>query len=251
MRSDMAKVIVERPRVGSRLRGNHRKGRKQELEVLPRREGIKRLWQGGSKHFNEHLGPLVRYLQGQVGRPWDKVFSEICANINRNSVVQDHVRDHVDDMVVREVQLLDGVPCRLDGRKLVAGHHHARFYVCPRTNLLRYVSNGESKYDRRERRKHARENASANRYNLNKSLQCRRTPDGLVLVTLKPFPERTQGSTERDVFLDRSLANFSAYEASEVYGAPVYASEVRRLTRRELRDLPIPLDFWKNVAQSP
>ena len=48
---------------------------------------------------NEHLGPLQRYLAGQVGRPWDKVFADICRHLDRGSAVQDHVRDHLPDYV--------------------------------------------------------------------------------------------------------------------------------------------------------
>src|SRR6266540_4244860 len=108
MRPDMSKVIVERPRLGSRDKGKA-KGRKRELqrEGLDSRrcEGMKRL-KGGTKILNEHLGPLRRYLESQVGRPWDKVFSEICAHIDRNSPVQDHVRDHVEDYVTVHVLLI-------------------------------------------------------------------------------------------------------------------------------------------------
>src|SRR6266851_5683610 len=121
MREDMAKVIVERPRHGSRDRNKEGKGyqgrlRRMPMEEWPRREGIKERSCGGSKWLNEHLGPLRRYLVSQVGRPWDMVFSEICAHINRNSAVQDHVRDHVDHYVERKVILIDGVACVSQGR---------------------------------------------------------------------------------------------------------------------------------------
>ena len=57
----------------------------------------------GMKSLNEHLGPLRRYLSSQVGRPWDKVYAEICAHISVDSAVQDHVRDHVFDYVTVDV----------------------------------------------------------------------------------------------------------------------------------------------------
>jgi len=77
MRKDMYKVIVERPRRGKerdslacQLRG--------DLDGPPRlgmRAGY------GYRELNENLAPLRRYLHTQVGRPWGKVFSEICARI--------------------------------------------------------------------------------------------------------------------------------------------------------------------------
>jgi hypothetical protein len=42
---------------------------------------------------------LRRYLERQVGRPWNKVFSEIAANLKSTSTVQQHVRDHIKDFV--------------------------------------------------------------------------------------------------------------------------------------------------------
>ena len=101
MRSDMSKVIVARPRLGSRNKARA-KGRRRELqrEGLDghRLEGIKRL-RGGTKILNEHLGPLRRYLESQVGRPWDKVFSEICARAGRSAAVPVRVRELVARLV--------------------------------------------------------------------------------------------------------------------------------------------------------
>lgn len=110
MRPDMAKVIVERPRFGSRMRGYakgyQRQQRRVRLDELPKRERMKQAkhW----KSLNEHLGPLRRYLLKQVGRPWDKVFAEISEHISRDSAVQDHVRDHVYDYVAVNVVTVDG-----------------------------------------------------------------------------------------------------------------------------------------------
>src|SRR5438270_13646859 len=99
MRADMAKVIVERPRHGSRMRkhkGQARRWGRTPLDEYPRHDRmIGKIVH--TKSLNEHLGPLRRYLARQVGRPWDKVFSEICANISLDSAVQVHVRDHVFD----------------------------------------------------------------------------------------------------------------------------------------------------------
>src|SRR5258708_27864728 len=91
MRSDMHKVIVERPRM---LRGAPR-NRKTALRLNisgsalaaadgddydsgPRRASSAR----HDKHLNENLAPLRRYLESQVGRPWDKVYSEIRGGIS-------------------------------------------------------------------------------------------------------------------------------------------------------------------------
>src|SRR4051812_32542010 len=102
MREDMAKVIVERPRGGWRLKspkGYRKRWRKFAAEEMPKKESIKRPWASGGKWLSEHLAPLRRFLWSQVGRPWDKVFSEICQHIRLDSAVQSHVRDHLKDFV--------------------------------------------------------------------------------------------------------------------------------------------------------
>ena len=98
MRRDMFKVIVERPRL---LEGVARKGRTLPDEASPSRIGLRRAARevGGYKALNENLAPLRRYLGKQVGRPWNTVFSEICANLKTRSTVQQHVRDHIKDYV--------------------------------------------------------------------------------------------------------------------------------------------------------
>jgi hypothetical protein len=133
MRSDMAKVIVERPRVpgweGSKPKGCQRKLHRLRDDGPPIREGMKARWRGGTKSLNEHLGPLRRYLNSQVGRPWDKVFSEICVHINRNSAVQDHVRDHVDVVLNRPVAEIDTVTARR--------HYGATVYAAGKRRLAK------------------------------------------------------------------------------------------------------------------
>ncbi len=98
MREDMAQVIVERPRVPD---GGTRKGRARPPEDLPSHQGMRRPHRlaGNWKQLNENLSPLRRYLEKQVGRPWNKVYSEIAARLRVTSTVQQHVRDHLRDFV--------------------------------------------------------------------------------------------------------------------------------------------------------
>jgi hypothetical protein len=142
----MAKVIVERPRGGPRVKdpkGERRRQRRFSDDDHPKRENTSRRWRGGTKWLSEHLGPLRRFLLKNVGRPWDKVFSEICANISRNSAVQDHVRDHVYDFVETDVVLIEGVPCRGRswpyGEPLAGRWLRTELYVCPRSGTLKRV----------------------------------------------------------------------------------------------------------------
>src|SRR6185437_7346824 len=83
MRSDMYKVIVERPRSGKRTRPAALRLR-NDLDG-PMRLGMRACYD--YLDLNENLQPLRRYLRAQLGRPWDKVYSEICARIDRRNTV--------------------------------------------------------------------------------------------------------------------------------------------------------------------
>jgi len=248
MRADMAKVIVERPRhkgwAWNKPKGYARKLRRLAEDGPPAREGIKRPWRGRTKALNEHLGPLRRYLDSQVGRPWDKVFAEICAHINRNSAVQDHVRDHVKDYVLTQVLIKGGEPCSGEpgyayGRPL-AELYWRQWYVCPRTGLLRRVKS------RRKRKGIPRATCAEPKFiRVSDELQCRLIDGAWHLVTLKPLPRSSPASPGLDILLHKPIRVIMPEEAKKQYGAAVYAVAVRRLTRRELRQYPIPIDDWK------
>jgi len=239
-------VIVERPRLGSRERGKG-KGYGRNVEGLawenqPRREGIKRL-SGGGKVLNEHLAPLRRYLMSQTGRHWDKVFSEICAHINRNSAVQDHVRDHVFDYVALHVKLVDGVLYHAAGfwidQPLGGRFSRQTLYVCPRTGLLKRIKKMQRRRDRYriEPPPPRPVQRDADHY------YCFvRGTWHLVRVRRYPpvrmsFAEKPEDRRPWDVALARQI---SRADAVAFYGAAVHGVEiVRPLTKRELSFLPV------------
>jgi len=110
MRGDMHKVIVERPRPGSGC--SFRKGdplRKVEWEELPAIESMK-VRHADRRSFNENLKPLRRWLERQVKRPWDRVYSEACEVIKPTSTVRNHVKIHLLEFVHRDVVLVNGLP---------------------------------------------------------------------------------------------------------------------------------------------
>jgi hypothetical protein len=53
------------------------------------------------KQFHDKLGPATRWLASRVGRPWDKVYSELCSTFDRRSLAGMHV---VDAHMVGEVR---------------------------------------------------------------------------------------------------------------------------------------------------
>jgi hypothetical protein len=145
MRKDMAKVIVERPRLGRSAAGL-RPGRTRAVEDddgepirAPRGARTPKAKAQKTKSLNENLNPLRRYLQSQTGRPWNKVYSEISENLKPISTVQQHVRDHLEDFVAIKTRMKAGVVIvaqRYGGERALEEDYH-RFYVHPRTGLLR------------------------------------------------------------------------------------------------------------------
>ncbi len=138
MREDMYKVIVERPRWGSRMRT--RDGRiYRASEDVPGKIGMKEGYRV-RKSLNENLAPLKRWLESQVNRPWDKVYAELCANIDRRNTVQEHIFAHIDGFVERETRLVDGKVFVLSNwptELMPLEESRIKLYVHPATGILR------------------------------------------------------------------------------------------------------------------
>ena len=144
MREDMFKVIVERPRRGRR----HASKTKLRYDKCEDRSCVsgRRLAAeiGYRKHLNENLGPLKRFLHKQVGRKWNDVFSEICKNLDTGSTVKMHVREHIDDFVLRRVNRRGGKLYACDrqwgGEKLLVDCYTA-LYVDPDDGKIKQTDN--------------------------------------------------------------------------------------------------------------
>lgn len=153
MRSDMAKVVTERPRRGSRNKSNKTGKTLSKDEIVdmgyadddsgpeadsgPTRTKVSRRGQYGwnAKDFSDLLGPLRGFLKKQVGRPWNKVHSELCQHLDRRSVSGSHIWDHVKWEVEQN--------CHMDGKKVMAFLRYWRgaepvsgLYVHPVSGLL-------------------------------------------------------------------------------------------------------------------
>jgi len=244
----MAKVIVERPRVGG---GWLRKGRplRDEDEPWPkfRRDDL----HDRTKRLNENLAPLRRYLAAQVGRRWDDVWSEICENLKPKSTVQQHVRDHIPDFVAIKTSVRDGSiwvhdrfsPCLLKDAR-------TRLYVDPVSGILLHNQRyGATRHAWRNRQK-ARDAAIQARMRVvSRKTQLHLFGDCWWEVTLAagtPMPprfnpyvtERWQIGLEPDVVY---RAKLSTLPREELYGrSGVYAVAKRQLSKKEMRDLALP-----------
>ena len=246
MRSDMFEVIIERPRIGASW-PDRTKGRKAEIarlhpDLAPSREpmSIGR----GSKHLNENLAPLRRFLERNVGRPWDAVRAEICAHIAARSAVQKHVLDHVKDMVEVNPVLINGEPHyptgegpRRDRYRPIRGYRSWRFYVCPTTGRLLAPAPDTS------RRKKKDQPPRPDVRPLDKMREARQINGVWYLVTFAEVPkEPALFRASYDVVLRARLNEPSLFSWNgalhEAYGAfDRYAVAKRQLSKREVRSL--------------
>tara|TARA_R110000868_G_scaffold39314_1_gene136878 strand:- start:1058 stop:1822 length:765 start_codon:yes stop_codon:yes gene_type:complete len=240
MRNDIAKVIVQRPRLGGH---GARKGRAlRDLELARNAVGMKRAASesGVRKMLNENLAPLRRYFGRQVGRPWNKVWSEVCANLRVTSTVQQHVRDHIADFVAYE-----GVSKRNDqvyvllrwGGPTPLEESIFEFWVDPASGILR--RNKQQKTHRMKRKALQAEWLAE----LRKRMVERDARHQFHLLDDGAWWEVSleQESSELP-FVDVVLsAGLSSLARGRLYGrSGVYANDKRQLTKKEIKRLKLP-----------
>lgn len=124
-------------------------GELEDRTASPKRGRIKPR-KGVPKDFGENLAPLQRFLQGSVGKNWDKVYSEIARRFDRRSVLGAHVYQHLWSWVERNPRMIDGLPhkpqARWDGvlTPLVCSGKAVYFYVDPRDGCLKKAPSAKS-----------------------------------------------------------------------------------------------------------
>jgi hypothetical protein len=242
MRKDMAKVIVERPRSGRSWAGR-RAGRTRALvddDGEPIRARGAREPKGKErreKSLNETLNPLKRYLASNVGRPWNKVFSEISEHLKPSSTVQQHVRDHLKDFVADNTRMEDGVvmvqPRFGSIRRL--SEDWSLYYVHPRTGLLRKNDKFED-FRTRQRKAWAKEVAElAQRMRVVGPDTQAHLIDGVWWeVKLATIP---RSGIYTDVV---SSAKLSSLPPEKLYGQRgLHATEKRQFSKAELKRLKL------------
>lgn len=248
MRDDMSKVLVESPRIGRSaaraLAGSRRRQRNRldrDGEGAPQRIGMRRD-AVARKHFGEHLAPLYRYLRRQVDRPWAAVYGELCAALDRRSVVQAHLFDHVDDHVaVQTVWRNDGVWIH-DRRGLVPlADSFVELFVHPRTGIL--LRNRARVIEARRRHDARRRKAAQTRPDRVAGLTGMPTDgqwrclDGLWFeVRLAPLDLDDSRTSVYDVVLKRTVCGVHRELLRACHGRPgFYAVTKRQLDGATLR----------------
>lgn len=242
MRKDMSKVIVERPRRGGSY-GRKGAGRTRfvtddEGEPLRTSKGELReptRRPRKTKTLNETLNPLKRYLASNVGRPWDKVYSDICKNLRPTSTVQQHVRDHVRDFVAVKTRMRGGTVWTMSeyGGERPLSQERRRFYVHPRSGILRENRASTTRTARwRAQRKKADAELAARMRIVDATTQLHKLKDG---VWWEVKLAKIGDGREPDVVI---AAGLSALAPETLYGRPgVRAAAKRILSKAEKKRL--------------
>jgi hypothetical protein len=253
MRKDLYKVIVERPRAWKG--GYEQAARRRDDHDGPSRLGMRAGY--GYRALNENLAPLRRYLLSQVGRPWDKVFSEICTGIDRRNTVQQHIHQHIEDFIATRVGVRGEELVDLNSRVRFPKHVaiSQQLFVDPRTGLIRVNRkyrdwrSYRSSYAQREEREQAEVDARRRELDECTLLLC--LNDVWFEVKLAELPARREMVTadvprgvkvivepRYDVVLRRetSRAHADSQERKRVYGSSdLYAVSKRQLSKREIK----------------
>ncbi len=161
------------------------------------------------KSLNENLAPLRRFLGSQVGRPWNKVYADLSAGIDRRNTVQDHIYAHIENYVeIRTywdasdlAQPNNGQCVRILGRAWRSGnvdlaHCYSELYVHPLSGLLlrnRYYQSYQSAG--RERRQNQHVKLSAQRVRVSVDCECRRIDEIWYKIDFAPYPVLPKGET--------------------------------------------------------
>ena len=178
MRPDLNKVLTERPRRGSSSRnlktrwhenGYDDRDKAEDKYALPKIGKMKmHNRENGSetKEFSDLLGPLHRWIKAQVGRNWDKVYSEIRqvfpnSNKQNHHLIDTHLMGYINrNCFIEKVGKVNkvfehyaygGAKHGDDGKRELG---HDDVYVDPVTNVLRlYKKNKRTKYKDKEPKK--------------------------------------------------------------------------------------------------
>lgn len=138
MRSDIAKVVFEKAKGGRTWASKTPRPAAVSLDHAGEQfdERSNDVHRKRQKHRNHNTGPLDHFLALRLGRPWDVVWSEVCA-APRSSLGREF-RKLIDGLVTREYWIEGrtlmtrscwGEPIKLRG-----------FYVHARSGLLRRAS---------------------------------------------------------------------------------------------------------------
>lgn len=159
MRADFTKVLTERPRSGGPSYKDIRKKKdrkKIDEDECGYKEGMRYPYGYNKKNFTDLIGPLYKFLRSRVGKPWDKVYSEICKNLKGRSTQQQHLLQHLAWAVTTDLAFENGKLVHANGIPFPRYRYFSfkdMFYVDPRDGILKAPTEKQLKQRREQEKK--------------------------------------------------------------------------------------------------
>lgn len=97
-----------------------------------------------SKEFSDLLGPLRKYLRKQVGRPWNTIYSELSATLDKRSLSGRHIWGHILSDI--EVHCYMGIDGKVYSRKPYQSWPVDGLFVHPTTGLVCWAKKTRFRY---------------------------------------------------------------------------------------------------------
>jgi hypothetical protein len=274
-RADLNKVMCERERrKGGTIKGRHKMEKvKRGMQVRVHKGestspysaklGMKRPYINYTKDFSENLNPLWGFLHKSVGRPWDKVYSEICQVFDKRKVINQHILIHLFQNVEVNTFMHEGIVCTVserssrDNRVEPVTQSGSDYYVHPISKLLLSTKPKAKLVKIAKQKEIEAEKAKAKYLHL---LARFSTKDGngaryainindvwyeiSVVETPKPVKHRRMNSSGETEY----VTHFPAVDAVSIHGATVIPQELRsggkfyvcrkdQLNKKRIRDL--------------
>jgi len=136
VRRDIDKVVFERAKAGRTWAS--KTPRVKQVVLDPEGEQINEesnaVGQVRQKMRNRHFNAIARFLIRNVGRPWNKVYAEVCSSADGRSLLGGELREFVQTSVA--------TACWIEGRKIMCngcngpGEVVDGLYVHPTSGVL-------------------------------------------------------------------------------------------------------------------
>ena len=139
----MKNVIVTPGRGGPKKTPRNYRKAKANMESLPKKEGMRKPHDEYNRKSPIYLlNPLYRFLEKNIGRHWDKIYSDICRSADSRTLLGKRLRDQVHWAVEFHVTISDG---KVYGNpKFYNGLHELsaeRLYIDPNSGILKKYKN--------------------------------------------------------------------------------------------------------------
>lgn len=155
MKQHFHEQLIETTRAYETWPRNSTKPDYNDIEDAPLHASMRRNAYGWGKTQRDNLNPLRKFIEANVGRPWDKVYSEICAKNDPRNISQYHLRSHVYHLIEKDVVMINNIPHHGQGRwgylsPIYHFQHNGGLYIHPVTGLVCQVKHKRPSYRTRK-----------------------------------------------------------------------------------------------------